>query len=1305
MVDGLDPWTPESGRPPTDDELMAYAQSQIGAQTPDVITEPYVAPADIPVEPQPELPAWTPESGRPPTDEELLAYSEYSEPEPPPEPEVIQRLTPEEELRETPGITGKLPGTRRRERREAQMREAGELPPLEPERIEITEPLTIRGEPQPEPWDPNSGITPTDEQLLLYTGLDPELEPVATPSEPVEVNPVVLPAPGENFDVGRTRTYSSRLVRDFSSVVAGIPKTIQLWFAPDTDLLGWMDEMDRIDAMPEGQEKFDAQVQHISRGMQKYGTLANVNSARYIDMYVEGPKNKGEQLEENRRKARAQFNDELRKTIERPLYRAGETIDQTVRDYFPTNPEYQDEFLADVFGGLGSMGGFMLAFAVTRGPTQAVVSRTGLTTATLPGRVGIGAIQATPTAGLGITIQQSMAFENALRAGADIDVAFDAAYSPYTTIAGASEAVPIANFFNRADKASGGQISAAIRRMVIQGTEEGIQEGFQTVMENLTAQDLYDPERQLWTGAPYASGVGFTTGALVEFIGSLLPGRRRAMAQRADERGGPESLEAQLDAARAEVAAAGGDALDQAEAASAVMAEQAPDVAATKERILAEREARAQRAEAGEGPGMAPLAELAQAEARLAQAGFDERAAAVGQGILSKIAEQKERMFAEREAQVAQEREVGRQEAEVQRAEQETAAQEEVAEAVEAQEVAPTTIAEAIEPETRAGLERMRAALAAEAEPVEAAEPEVVEEAPPALPAPALRVTPEGEVLPPSEVTRREEARLARREEAEIERPFEAETMEAMAQQPALPAERPTQEANAIIDAKANQAATSPLSDVPMPTEAQLETGQYKKGELGPQDLDMPGVRVAIENPKGTVREGPGWRQKMRDHYGFIRGTESAEGPREQIDAFIGDQPESPMVFVVDQVNQNTGQFDEHKVMIGYANQMDAVRGYKRNYSKGWKVGPVTAMTKEQFTRWLDRGDQTQPVNQQLRQTMPLAGEAAFAEEVEAAQAQARARARDREPVVRFRVEGEAEPTADQVRIPSASVAASMLGPIPAVPKPKPSPEEQQTAMEEERTAKDMEKVTAAPEAAVGVTEAREAVKPLLTELVQLRPRILASPEDAPTDLSRALRARGALRAKGAFFDGQLYVFANNHSNVDDISRTILHEGVAHQGLRALYKDESILNDLLDDVYAGMSDADIEAMRARSRAYADIDLSQPEGQRELAEEHIAHLAETDPQQGMVKRFVQSIRQLLRAAGLDLKYNNDDIVAILRDARRELRQVVPLERINVVSQVEVAETGEIIEVEEQADIALRQLDKRQGVIETLRGCLA
>lgn len=161
------------------------------------------------------------------------------------------------------------------------------------------------------------------------------------------------------------------------------------------------------------------------------------------------------------------------------------------------------------------------------------------------------------------------------------------------------------------------------------------------------------------------------------------------------------------------------------------------------------------------------------------------------------------------------------------------------------------------------------------------------------------------------------------------------------------------------IDQQADQAATSPNNDLPAPTPAQIEAGNYRKGHVRVAGLD-----IAIENPRGSERsgkrpDGTEWRHTMSDHYGYIKRTVGAD--QEQVDVYLGPQEDSDQVFIVDQLHQQDGSFDEHKVMLGYPNQAAAVEAYRSNFDPDWKVGEVTAMPVEQFKRWLKEGDLAKP--------------------------------------------------------------------------------------------------------------------------------------------------------------------------------------------------------------------------------------------------------------------------------------------------------------------------------------------------------
>lgn len=150
----------------------------------------------------------------------------------------------------------------------------------------------------------------------------------------------------------------------------------------------------------------------------------------------------------------------------------------------------------------------------------------------------------------------------------------------------------------------------------------------------------------------------------------------------------------------------------------------------------------------------------------------------------------------------------------------------------------------------------------------------------------------------------------------------------------------------------------------PEPTDAQKEAGNYKKGHLKLQGLD-----IALENPKGSTRsgtdqDGKAWQSTMAHDYGYIKRTLGADG--DHVDVFIGEQPDSETVYVVDQVDPKTGKFDEHKVMMGFADEHTAQAGYLANYEKGWKgLGSIKAMPVEEFKRWVKEGDTTKPVGEQ----------------------------------------------------------------------------------------------------------------------------------------------------------------------------------------------------------------------------------------------------------------------------------------------------------------------------------------------------
>lgn len=163
------------------------------------------------------------------------------------------------------------------------------------------------------------------------------------------------------------------------------------------------------------------------------------------------------------------------------------------------------------------------------------------------------------------------------------------------------------------------------------------------------------------------------------------------------------------------------------------------------------------------------------------------------------------------------------------------------------------------------------------------------------------------------------------------------------------------------------------------PTEAQKKAGNYKKGHLS-----FGGYDYTVETPKGVTRsgkdeQGKPWSVTMHDTYGYILGKIGVDG--DHIDMFINDAADLDTfdgnVYVVDQVNPETGEFDEHKVMYGYPSEEAATEAYLANYSKGWKgLGKVTSVPKATFDKWLESSD---------RKTKPFAEYAMVQKEQRAA--------------------------------------------------------------------------------------------------------------------------------------------------------------------------------------------------------------------------------------------------------------------------------------------------------------------------------
>ncbi len=93
---------------------------------------------------------------------------------------------------------------------------------------------------------------------------------------------------------------------------------------------------------------------------------------------------------------------------------------------------------------------------------------------------------------------------------------------------------------------------------------------------------------------------------------------------------------------------------------------------------------------------------------------------------------------------------------------------------------------------------------------------------------------------------------------------------------------------------------------------------------------------ISIENRKGSVRKGTDadgdeWRTKYKIPYGYIPGTEGADG--ESLDVFVGGNENAAFAYVVHIMKPpEFKEYDEDKVMLGFKSADAAKRCFMQHY-------------------------------------------------------------------------------------------------------------------------------------------------------------------------------------------------------------------------------------------------------------------------------------------------------------------------------------------------------------------------------------
>ncbi|MBL3825176.1 MULTISPECIES: hypothetical protein [unclassified Marinobacter] len=484
------------------------------------------------------------------------------------------------------------------------------------------------------------------------------------------------------------------------------------------------------------------------------------------------------------------------------------------------------------------------------------------------------------------------------------------------------------------------------------------------------------------------------------------------------------------------------------------------------------------------------------------------------------------------------------------------------------------------------------------------------------------------------------------------------------------------------------------------PTEGQKAAGNYKKGRVRIQGLD-----IAIENPKGSTRSGTDpdgnrWESTMAHHYGDIKGTKAADG--DNLDVFIGPYPEIDQVFVIDQPKAD-GSFDEHKILLGYANEKEAREGYLANYEKGWKAGPITRMSMDDFKDWVRNGNTQKPLNTssfsnegKSSERADLEAEAAFSRSSDSPQtldalkkswnsAGVEASVSEKAGVIRLdkivvpeqqrrsgvgsramqELTDYADATGQTIALsPSSDFGGNKLrlrkfyrrfGFVDNKGKEKDFEisESMYRPPNSERFSRDGEfRRTPEYQRDALTVEQAESIRDELMNGWKGAPDVIVRDQidQFPPGLQAAIRLAGAENdMRGVFWNDTVYILASRIPDRMRMEQVILHEVIGHYGLRKMLgKDmERVLNQIWS-AHGGKTRADF--IIKRYFPGNSFDVNNKEHRHTVAEELIAHLAEQNRGQTLVQRAVAIIREGLRKLGFTIEFTVDDIVNLLRKAR-------------------------------------------------------
>lgn len=163
---------------------------------------------------------------------------------------------------------------------------------------------------------------------------------------------------------------------------------------------------------------------------------------------------------------------------------------------------------------------------------------------------------------------------------------------------------------------------------------------------------------------------------------------------------------------------------------------------------------------------------------------------------------------------------------------------------------------------------------------------------------------------------------------------------------------------------------------------------------------------------------------------------------------------------------------------------------------------------------------------------------------------------------------------------------------------------------------------------------------------------VTSTEQISDTSVKSAIESGRKIKGWFSVSEGKVYVYLPNASGIEDVKQTILHEGVAHYGLRKLVGDER-MDDFLDEVFRNVS------KEIRNKIVGTLPKYGYDS-RVATEEYLARMAESGVDVSTWERIKQAFKNLLRRIGINIQIDDNELKYILWRSAQNLDKNRPID---------------------------------------------